>query len=466
MLAGVLVHLYVATPIPTALSAAARVQSSDVYYSDGQLVGAFSMGFNRQMVTAEQIPAVLKDAVTAAEDRHFYTEGAISPTGVARAALEDLFGGGLQGGSTLTEQFVKNYYSAIGASRAFGIKATEIAIAAKITETESKTWVMTQYLNIAYLGAGCYGVGAAARTYFNEPVSALTVAQAAMLAAIINQPSYFLPEANAGAPYRALVARWHYVLTNMVRDGAISRTEAAAQRFPAVTPNPADITWSGYRGYIMQMVAQELESTYGMDATQIYNGGLQITTTFSQSQMSRLSLLMRSARQTVGSGPSLAPAYDQMAAVVEQPGTGGITAVYGGVGFGSPDCARQHCDYNMAQIQADMGPDRASISAVNVAADAAAAADGGTYVSPHVIARLQDGGTTIPVRVTRQRVDSNLTAGTLGEAGVEGGSPYWYSGTGPSGVMSVGLFVGPPSNAGLPRQIWRAFQETQTAGTG
>jgi len=356
LLAGAVVFEYERTPIPTGVSAEVLAQSSEVYYSDGQLVGTFSSGINRQVLTQAQIPSVLRAAAVAAEDRHFYTEGGISLTGLARAGWEDLFGSdGLQGGSTITEQFVKNYYASIGPARTMGVKAREIIVSVKLAGTRSKNWILTQYLNTVYLGADSYGVGAAARTYFNEPASRLSLAQAAMLAAMINQPGYFVPDPGAEAPYRALVARWHYVLANMARDGAISRRTAAAQRFPRVAAHPADASWDGYRGYIMQMVQQELESSYGLSAQQIFTGGLHITTTFSQSMMNDLYRLIRADRMKTRSGRTTLPAADQVGAVVERPGSGAIVAVYGGPGYGVRHCAAQHCQYNLAEAPNEVG---------------------------------------------------------------------------------------------------------------
>src|SRR6185437_2020746 len=162
LLAGAVVFEYERTPIPTGVSAEVLAQSSEVYYSDGQLVGTFSSGINRQVLTQAQIPSVLRAAAVAAEDRHFYTEGGISLTGLARAGWEDLFGsGGLQGGSTITEQFVMNYYASIGPARTTGVKAREIIGSDKPARTRSKNWSLTQYLNTVYLGADSYGVGAA-----------------------------------------------------------------------------------------------------------------------------------------------------------------------------------------------------------------------------------------------------------------------------------------------------------------
>ena len=119
LFAAVVVYEYQKTPIPTEVSEAALQQSSTVYFSNGKTeVGTFSAdGIDRQMLTSNQIPAVMKNAIVAAEDRNFYHEGGISVTGILRSAYEDLFGsGGLQGGSTLTEEFAKNYYTTIGTS--------------------------------------------------------------------------------------------------------------------------------------------------------------------------------------------------------------------------------------------------------------------------------------------------------------------------------------------------------------
>ena len=119
---------------------------------------------------------------------------------------------------------------------------------------------MTQYLNTVPFGNNAYGVAAAAQTYFGKPALKLNVAQAAMLAAMVNQPGFFSPNPSAGEAYTALVARWHYVLNNMVRDGDLTQAQADAQVFPKVkAANPLLTGWTGYKGYIMQAVENELE---------------------------------------------------------------------------------------------------------------------------------------------------------------------------------------------------------------
>ena len=318
------------------------------------MIGTFSTGTNRQLLTSAQIPLVLKNAVIAAEDRHFYTEGGVSPTGILRAAYEDLRGGGtLQGGSTITQQFVRNYYANIGTQQTMSRKIKEIFVAIKLSHTESKDWILTQYLNTVYLGDSAYGVGAAAQIYFNKPAARLDVAQSAMLAAMINEPGYFSPDPHAGAPYQALLARWHYVLTNMVRDGSITQQQAAAQKFPKIAAGQRDNGWTGYRGYIMQSVESELMHTYGFSKAQIFTRGLRIVTTINESTMNALYRAVSAEKQQMkidaseGNGHP-APWYVHVGAVLEKPGTGAIVAMYGGPGYGARHCRRYDCQYNMA----------------------------------------------------------------------------------------------------------------------
>ncbi|MGO9140171.1 MAG: transglycosylase domain-containing protein [Streptosporangiaceae bacterium] len=325
---------YSSTPIPSSVSEAAQEQSSNVYFSNGKtLVGTFSQGTNRQILTSSQIPDDLKQAVVAAEDRHFYTEGGISPTGIVRAAYEDVSGGEFQGGSTITQQFVRNYYAGIGTEQTASRKIREIFVAVKLAHEKSKDWILTQYLNTVYLGDHAYGVGAAAQVYFNEPAAQLNIAQSAMIAAMINQPGYFDPDPHAGAPYQALVSRWQYVLTNMVRDGAITQKQASAQKFPKIIPGLLDNGWTGYRGYIMESVLNELENTYGFTDQQVYTKGLRIVTTFNESMMNALNRAVDQNLELMRADGQPLPSWANVGAVLEQPGTGAILAMYPGKSF-------------------------------------------------------------------------------------------------------------------------------------
>ena len=352
LIVAAVVYLYGKTQIPTDVSFAAVQQSSTVYYSNGKTeVGTFTAnGIDRQMLTSGQIPAVMKNAMIAAEDRHFYTEGGISISGIVRSAYEDLKGGGnLQGGSTLTEEFVKNYYATVGTSRTVSTKLKEIFISIKLSHEESKDWILTQYLNTVPFGNNAYGIGAAAQIYFDEPANKLTISQSAMLAAMVNQPGFFSPDPKAGDAYNALVSRWQYVLNNMVRDGAITQAEANAQKFPAVNEGQGlAASYTGFRGYIMQAVENELHSTYGYSVTQIDTGGLKIVTTFNLKLMRGLyQAVNQNLAQMKADGQRL-PNYAHVGALLEQPGTGDILAMYGGPSYTAANCPKIDCQYNMA----------------------------------------------------------------------------------------------------------------------
>ena len=165
----------------------------DVYFSNGKsVVGTFGTT-NRHVLTSNQIPAQLKNAVVAAEDRNFYNEGGISPTGIMRALYDNITGSGssLQGGSTITQQFVRNYYANIGTQQTISRKLKEIYVAIKLAGQKSKDWILTQYLNTIFLGDNAYGVGAAAQTYFDRPASKLNTAQSAML--VLSKNRGFIP---------------------------------------------------------------------------------------------------------------------------------------------------------------------------------------------------------------------------------------------------------------------------------
>ena len=353
---------YEKTGLPTDTTAAATAAPSQVYYSDKRMIASFSDGgLNRQILTAEQIPTVMNNAIIAAEDRHFYSEGGISPTGILRAAYEDIKGGSVsQGGSTLTEQFVKNYYAGFAAAnntdKSANDKFKQVLVAIKLAHTKSKSWILTQYLNTVYFGQNAYGVGAAAQTYFNKPASNLTVTQAAMLAAMVNEPGYFTPDRGAGQAYTALVQRWQYVLTNMVRDGALTQAQAAKEKFPKVHYHLSS-SLNGYKGYLMQMVDQELTKTYHLSQAQLNTGGLKIYTTFSQSMMSGLyKAVVANKAQMKADGRAL-PSYAYIGAVLERPTDGSILAVYGGPGYNSnaKACQKVDCYLNMAEDPKQVG---------------------------------------------------------------------------------------------------------------
>ena len=198
-----------------------------------------------------------------------------------------------------------------------------------MAKEKSKAWILTNYLNTIYLGNGAYGVGAAAQTYFGEPASKLTVAQAAMIAAIIQSPSYYPTTAGKAA----LEARWHYVLNGLVGMGDLTAQQAAAEKFPTVLPAQDQHTGSSpYDQYVLGLVKNELEATYHYSSAQIDNDGLRITTTISKHMMDRLYAAVNTNEKQMAEDGGALPSYALVGAEEQNPQTGAIIAFYGGVG--------------------------------------------------------------------------------------------------------------------------------------
>ena len=350
---------YEKTPVPTAALAATGFQQSVVYSNDGTLVGRFG-STNRQMLQYNEIPQKMINAVVAAEDRNFFNEGGVSPTGIMRAAYEDVTGndGSLQGGSTITQEFVRQYYSGIGTQQTLTRKIKEIFVAMKVAKEKSKQWILTNYLNTIYLGQGAYGIEAAAETYYGKPVAKLSVAQDAVIAAIIQQPSTY-----PLAQYRPqLEARWHYVLNGMVQTGTLTAQQAAATKFPVPGNHvPQTVGRDVWDPYVLNMVQTELKRVYHMSQQQIYNGGYVIRTTISDKKMAALYEAVRENEALINaSSHPLASSYMHAAAVLEDPGSGAIQAVYAGPGYigakyngtgrviSTKFCKKIACEWNMA----------------------------------------------------------------------------------------------------------------------
>ena len=356
------VMIYEQTPVPTAAMAAITSSQSVVYSGDGTVIGRFGTT-NRKMLTyaeLQQDHQWLVKAVLAAEDRNFFSEGGISPTAIVRAAYEDIRSnnGSLQGGSTITQEFVRQYYNGIGTQQTLSRKLKEIFVAMKVAKEKSKQWILTNYLNTIYMGDGAYGVEAAAETYYGRPVAKLDVAQAAVLAAIIQQPStYPLPQ------YRPeLINRWRYVLNGMVQMGDITAQQAAAMKFPVPGDNvPQSVGSDVWDPYVLNMVYNELVDVYHFSQSQIYTGGYTIRTSIDDAKMAGLYQAVRdNEAQMAGTAKPFDPTYMHAGAVLENPGDGSIQALYPGPGYPGAKyngtgkvisksfCKKIACEVNMA----------------------------------------------------------------------------------------------------------------------
>jgi membrane peptidoglycan carboxypeptidase len=301
-------------------------QVSTILASDGstELAKIVPPEGNRADININQVPQHVRDAVMAAEDRDFYSNPGFSFSGFARAVKNNVFGGDTQGGSTITQQYVKN--ALVGSQRA-GIggivrKAKELVIATKMSNEWSKDQVLQAYLNIIYFGRGAYGIAAASKAYFNKPVEQLTVADGALLAALIQRPSTLDPAVDP----EGSAARWNWVLDGMVTIGALSRTDRAAQVFPQTVPpdqSRAESQTTGPNGLIERAVTRELLDLFNIDERTLNTQGLQITTTIDPAAQEAAEKAVN--KYLEGQDP------DMRAAVVSiDPKSGGVKAYYGG----------------------------------------------------------------------------------------------------------------------------------------
>ncbi|MFF4194616.1 transglycosylase domain-containing protein [Nonomuraea sp. NPDC001831] len=308
------------TPIPDSTQKSATAEGSVIYYRDGRTVLA-RQGVDRRNVELAKVPKHVRDAVIAAENRSFYNDGGVSLKGTARAVWSTVTGQQLQGGSTITQQLVRNYYSGLSQERSVTRKFKEILIAMKVDQSKSKDWVLEQYLNTIYFGRGANGVQSAARAYFGKDVDKLTVAEGAYLAAVIQQPSRFAdPE---GADLDAARSRWQAVINAMGQTGALSRQQVAAERFPVLKAPKKPFELKGQGQYMLDQVTAELNRRGYSDET-INSGGLKIVTTFDKK-------LMTAAEQAVKDVlPDSTPKKVRTGLAAVDPATGEVVAFYGG----------------------------------------------------------------------------------------------------------------------------------------
>jgi membrane peptidoglycan carboxypeptidase len=274
------VVVYLLTPIPSARSAA-KAEGSVFYYADGKTSFA-KLGPNRVLVPLDQVPPHVRAAVISAENRTFYSDPGVSVSGTMRAIWSTLSGEQLQGGSTITQQMVRNYYNGITQERTAVRKLKEIMVALKVGRERDKAWILEQYLNTIYFGRDAYGIQAAAKAYYNTDVGHLTPAQGAYLAAAIQMPSYFAdPFDERQAPAEQ---RWHYVVDGMVRLKAIKASDAATMAFPRPRPRVQTDVLKGQIGYMVNIARKELGER-GYTEDEINRGGFKIVTTFDKDLM-------------------------------------------------------------------------------------------------------------------------------------------------------------------------------------
>jgi peptidoglycan glycosyltransferase len=296
-------------------------QVSTILASDGtEIARVVPPEGNRTEVTIDQIPGHVRNAVLSAEDRDFYTNPGFSVSGFARAARDNVLGrDSAGGGSTITQQYVKN--TLVGSERSVTRKMKELVISSKMAREWSKDEILAAYLNTIYFGRGAYGISAAATAYFGKPLADITVAEGAVLAAVIQSPSSLDPTTDP----EALQARWNYVLDGMVTMSALAPTERQSMVFPdalPTAPNADSGAAPGPEGLIRAQVLRELAES-GVSEQDLNTEGLQITTTIEPTAQ-------QAALEAVADTFDGEPENLRTAVVSIDPKSGAVRAYYGG----------------------------------------------------------------------------------------------------------------------------------------
>ena len=296
-------------------------QATVIQYANGDEVGRIGAQ-NRTIIPLARIPLDLRHAVLAAEDKGFYSQGAFNPIAILRGAINTALGRGLQGGSTITQQYAKTAF--LTPDRTIQRKIIELIIAIKLENQLSKDQIFENYLNTIYFGRGAYGVETGAQVYFGRSADQLSVPQAAVLASILRSPGYYDPDYREGNKAR-LEARYKYVINNMLGEGWIEKAQAERylKKVPAIRPRLSTGQLAGNKGHLIEAVRKELNSL-GFPDEQLMIGGLIVRTTLEKDAQ------VAAEAAVFNQAPKKAPDNLHIGLVSIRPGTGEIVAMYGG----------------------------------------------------------------------------------------------------------------------------------------
>ncbi|MFF1283801.1 transglycosylase domain-containing protein [Streptomyces sp. NPDC058299] len=332
------IGLYLYVDIPAG-NAAAQQQSNVYKFSDGTVL-ARDGHVNREIVSLAKVPRKVQLTFVAAENKSFYHDSGVDFRGTARALVNTLSGKGRQGGSTITQQYVKNYY--LNQDQTATRKLKELVIALKVDREKSKDDILAGYINTSYYGRNAYGIQAAAQAYYRVDAQDLTVEQGAYLAALLQAPSQYDWAVATPTGKRLVTARWNYVLDNMVEEGWLPKGKRAAMHFPVPKEPKGAPGLGGQKGYLVELANQQLEqqlmTQQGLTQSQAENAvvhkGWTITLNVDRKKQDALERAVRT--QLTGKLDTKKRKVDgaiQAGAVSVDPRTGRIVALYGGKNY-------------------------------------------------------------------------------------------------------------------------------------
>ncbi|MEU8463736.1 transglycosylase domain-containing protein [Streptomyces sp. NPDC029003] len=330
VLGAVILYFSVDPPDP---NKNATLQSNTYKYADGSIM-ARTGTMNREILPIEKIPEDVRTAFIAIENKSFYKDSGVDLIGVARGLFNTATGRGKAGGSTITQQYVKNYY--LTQDQSATRKLRELVISVKVDQRMKKNEILAGYLNTNFYGRNAYGIQAAAQAYYGVDAEKLTLEQAAYLAAVIQAPSQY-DWATAGPNGKRLVMiRFNAVLDNMVEMGKLDQAKRATLKFQEpIKPKPQP-GMDGQKGYLVQAAKAEL-GRQGIKDADITAGGWTITLNIDKKKQGALEkavqdeLESKLERKNVQERPQ--DQSVQAGATSVDAKTGAIVAMYGGVGL-------------------------------------------------------------------------------------------------------------------------------------
>ncbi|WP_445524841.1 transglycosylase domain-containing protein [Streptomyces cyslabdanicus] len=322
----------------------ATAQNNVYLWSDGSQMVSTGGETNRQIINLSQIPEAMQWAVISQENKTFYSDSGVDPKGIARAFFNMATGGQTQGGSTITQQYVKNA-RLDDQSQTISRKFKEIFISIKVGTTVDKKEILAGYLNSAYYGRGAYGLQAAARAYFNKEAIDLNPGECAFLAATLKGATYYDPagqtsidpvQATAEKNTKRALTQMQDTLDKMVEGKHLDLTEREKYTTLPAWKNPRSNTQlSGQIGYLVDLANSYLvthSDETGITADKLRLGGYTIKTTFNKKKVTKLEAAVKKV-QKANINPKLRPKTDthvQFGGASVDPKTGAIVAIYGG----------------------------------------------------------------------------------------------------------------------------------------
>ncbi|MGW1794757.1 transglycosylase domain-containing protein [Streptomyces sp. NPDC001984] len=335
---GSFIVLYLVVDVPKGNTAAQR-QSNVYKYSDGTIL-ARKGEVNREIVDLSRVPRKVQLTFVAAENKSFYKDAGVDFKGTARGLINTLSGKGKQGGSTITQQYVKNYY--LNQDQTVTRKLKELVISLKVDRQKSKDDILAGYINTSYYGRNAYGIQAAAQAYYRVDAQDLTVEQGAYLASLLQAPSQYDWAVASDTGKRLVRDRWNYVLNNMVEEGWLDKAKREAMKFPVPLAPKGAPGLEGQKGYLVDLANKQLEQqlmdqeglTQSQAETAVVDQGWTITLNIDRKKQAQLEKAVKE-ELTGKLDPKKRKVDDhvQAGAVSVDPKTGRIVALYGGVDY-------------------------------------------------------------------------------------------------------------------------------------